>query len=134
MNNVINFAGGGVGDMQKSVYDPSNSGVVVKAVADDDGRNIKSTYQEQTQNLTASENISDTDVLPFYSDTELHKKTTWSNIKSKLKGYLDNIYALASHTHSKSDVEGLTEALSKTPSLTATDDGSGNITITLSNG
>ena len=133
MNNVINLAGGGVGDMQKSIYDPSDSGVVVKAVGDGDGRNIKNTYQEQTQSLTASENISDTDVLPFYSESEFHRKIAWANIKLKLKGYLDSIYALTSHTHSKSDVEGLMEALSKTPSLTAADDGSGNITITLSN-
>lgn len=133
MNNVINFAGGGIGDMKKSVYDPTNSGSVSKATGDSEGRNIKQTYQEQIQNLSVSDALSDTDTLPFYStENSSHNKITWANIKAKIKAYCDTLYALASHTHSIGDVSGLSDALNKTDVLSVTDDGDNNITISIS--
>lgn len=132
MNNVINFSGGGVGDMKKSVYDPTSSGSVLKATGDSDGRNIKDTYQEQTQSLSANNTLSDTDTLPFYSaENSSHNKTTWANIKAKIKAYCDNLYALATHTHSIDNVTGLSDALNKTDMLSVTDDGNGNVILNI---
>lgn len=39
------------------------------------------------------------------------KKITWANIKATAKTYFDTLYALASHTHSQSDITGLVAAL-----------------------
>lgn len=43
--------------------------------------------------LTAENAVADSDELPFYDDSvSAPRKTTWSNIKAKLKSYFDTLY------------------------------------------
>lgn len=58
---------------------------------------------QTTDNLDTD--INDSDYMPFYDiSTTTKKNSLWSNIKAKLKEYFDTLYAVTSHTHSKSDI------------------------------
>lgn len=49
--------------------------------------------QNKTDSLTVEANLEDNDAFPFYDDSvTAHRKTLWSNIKSKLKSYFDTLY------------------------------------------
>lgn len=46
--------------------------------------------------LTAEDELADADELPFYDDSaQGQRKTTWQNIKAKLKAYFDELYIKA---------------------------------------
>lgn len=50
--------------------------------------------QDATNGLTEAA-LSDTDAIPFYdASAAAHRKSTWSNIKAKLKAYFDALYTL----------------------------------------
>jgi hypothetical protein len=56
--------------------------------------------QDATQNLSTDTTLVDADTFPFYkASTMVNRKSTWSNIKAKLKAYFDTLYAALSHTH-----------------------------------
>ena len=60
-----------------------------------------SAKQDKTNSLATEAALDDADTVPFYdASAGAHRKTLWSNIKAKLKAYLDTIYASISHTHS----------------------------------
>ncbi len=57
-------------------------------------------YQPLTGSLTAEAAIADGDAFPFQdASASAPRKTLWSNIKAKLKAYMDTLYATLGHTH-----------------------------------
>ena len=56
-------------------------------------------------NDTTETTLDNDDYVPFYDySASARRKSTWSNIKAKLKSYFDGIYAALSHTHTKSQI------------------------------
>lgn len=91
-------------------------------------------YQAPTQTLTAEATLSDSDTIPVYiASSSVHKKTTWSNIKEKLKTYFDTIYGGSpafgssttnsttgrSVTHTFGSIAAAAYCVTITPTLTA---------------
>ena len=57
-------------------------------------------YQVPTNSLTAETALADEDYMPFYDTSAAgHRKTLWSNVKSRLKTYFDTLYSALGHTH-----------------------------------
>lgn len=66
---------------------------------------LQNNKQDKTNSLTTEATLADADTFPFYdASASAHRKTTWSNIKAKLKTYLDTLYAKATHSHTKSQI------------------------------
>lgn len=52
-----------------------------------------SDYQKATNGLTAEATLADDDTFPFYDKSAAaDRKTTWTNVKAKLKTYFDTLY------------------------------------------
>lgn len=86
--------GSGTGDMTKATYDTNADGIVDDA--EKLGGNAPSWYQRSTEGLTAETAVDDADYFPFYdTSATANKKTLWSNVKAKIKAYLDTIYTAA---------------------------------------
>lgn len=68
-------------------------------------------------NLTTENNTADDDEIAIYdASASSHRKTSWSNIKAKLKAYFDNIYG------SYSKPSGGIPYSDLNPNIVATDD------------
>ena len=71
--------------------------------------------QATTNSLTAETALADADYVPFYdASASAHRKTLWSNIKAVLKTYFDTLYALATHTHTKSQITDFPTSMTPT--------------------
>lgn len=64
---------------------------------------------------TTETTIDDADYIPFYdTSASAKKKISWSNIKSVLKTYFDNIYATITNLNKKADLTDLAPAFDDT--------------------
>ncbi len=55
--------------------------------------------------LTEENDLADGDYLALYdTSATAHRKTLWSNIKTKLKAYFDTLYSAIGHTHTKANI------------------------------
>lgn len=94
-----NFTKADYDAMRQNIIKLSNEKLDSDGIADDSeklGGNLPAWYQQSTNGLSAETALVDADTLPFYdASASAGRKTTWSNLKSILKAYFDDLYTAA---------------------------------------
>lgn len=91
--------------------EPGNS---TKWAREDHVHPTDTSRQQETSSLAAETALDDGDYLPFYDASAAgHRKTLWSNVKSRLKTYFDSLYAAVTGST-------LNSALAASPTAVAT--------------